>query len=130
MAGTWPFAIERGDLPSGQVVLTHKQPQAPVPGQVSRVVISRVPDEATRLALLESGAVDYLDRPRSVVTQRMLSAGAVKPEFARQGVRLHRQNEPAIIHYDINQRDSVLGGMTAARKAPRRAILQSFDVAQ
>lgn len=27
LAGTWPFAIERWDLSSGQVVLTHKQPR-------------------------------------------------------------------------------------------------------
>ena len=131
LLGSGPFAIESWDREGGRIVLRRKTGGPPLAvGNVTRVEIALVADEATRTRLLDSGAVDYLAQPASELARELMADSAPAQARQRRGVRLHRAPVPEVIYYYINMRDPVLGGSTDERRALRRAILQSYDVAE
>jgi ABC-type transport system substrate-binding protein len=131
LLGSGPFAIESWDREAGRIVLRRKTSGPSLGfGDVTRVEIALVADEAARGRLLDSGAVDYLAQPASALARELMADGATAQARQRRGLRLHRAPVPEVIYYYINQRDPVLGGNSDQQRALRRAILQSYDVAE
>jgi ABC-type transport system substrate-binding protein len=131
LLGSGPFAIESWDQEAGRIVLRRKTRGPSLGfGDVTRVEIALVADEVARGRLLDSGAVDYLAQPASALARELMADGATAQARTRRGLRLHRAPVPEVIYYYINMRDPVLGGSSDERRALRRAILQSYDVAE
>ena len=57
----------------------------------------------------------------------MLAGNALKPEYARRGIALHREIEPALSYTFFNMDDAVVGGYTPEKIALRRAIALGYD---
>jgi ABC-type transport system substrate-binding protein len=93
---------------------------------VGRVEIGIVEEAQPRLLLFDSGKLDYQEVPSSVA-DRVLAGNALKPEYARRGIALHRQIEPAVWYIFFNMEDAVVGGYTPERIALRRAIALGYD---
>jgi ABC-type transport system substrate-binding protein len=93
---------------------------------VPRVEISIVEEAQPRLLLFDTGKLDYQEVPPSVAGL-VLSGNALKPEYARRGITLHRQIEPALSYTFFNMDDAVVGGYTPEKIALRRAIALGYD---
>jgi len=93
---------------------------------VPRVEISIVEEAQPRLLLFDTGKLDYQEIPPSVAGL-VLSGSALKPEYARRGIALHRQVEPSFTYTFFNMDDAVVGGVTPQRVALRRAIALGYD---
>jgi oligopeptide transport system substrate-binding protein len=91
-----------------------------------RVEISIVEEVQPRLLLFDTGKLDYLEVPSSVA-DLVLAQNALKPEYARRGIELHRQIEPAVSYIYFNLEDPVVGGYAPERIALRRAIALGYD---
>jgi len=93
---------------------------------VPRVEISIVEEAQPRLLLFDTGKLDYQEVPASVAGL-VLSGNALKPEYARRGIALHHQIEPALAYTFFNMDDPVVGGMAPEKIALRRAIALGYD---
>jgi ABC-type transport system substrate-binding protein len=93
---------------------------------VPRVQISIVEEAQPRLLLFDSGKLDYQELPASVAS-RVLDGGALKPEYARRGIVLHRQIEPSMTYTFFNLDDPLVGGYAPEKIALRRAIALAYD---
>jgi ABC-type transport system substrate-binding protein len=85
-----------------------------------------IEESQPRLLAFRRGDLDYVNVPSSIA-QNVLDGAALKPEFAKSGVRLHRQIEPALGFYFFNMEHPVVGGYTPERIALRRAITMAQD---
>ncbi len=93
---------------------------------VARVEISIVEEAQPRLLLFDTGKLDYQEVPASVAGL-VLAGNALKPEYARRGITLHRQIEPAFAYTYFNMDDALVGGYTPEKIALRRAIALGYD---
>jgi ABC-type transport system substrate-binding protein len=93
---------------------------------VGRVEINIVEEAQPRLLLFDTGKLDYVEMPSSV-SSLVLAGNALKPEYLRRGIALHRQLEPAVTYTFFNMDDPVVGGYTAEKIALRRAIALGYD---
>jgi len=91
-----------------------------------RVEISVVEEAQPRLLLFDSGALDYQEVPASV-SDLVLANNALKPEYARRGIALHRSIEPATTYTYFNMEDAVVGGFAPEKIALRRAVALAYD---
>ena len=91
-----------------------------------RVEINVIEEAQPRLLTFDRGELDYFELPAAVATN-VLADGALRPDFAKRGVALHRQIEPAIDFTFFNLDNPVVGGYTTDRIALRRAISMGFD---
>jgi len=81
-----------------------------------------------RLLAFSAQQIDYLWVPYNLV-DRVLENGALKAEYARQGVYWTRVLETAFTYTYFNMDDPVVGGYTPEQIALRRAIAMAYDVA-
>jgi ABC-type transport system substrate-binding protein len=93
---------------------------------VGRVEISIVEEAQPRLLLFETGKLDYVEVPSSVASLA-LAGIELKPEYARRGIALHREIEPAMSYTFFNMDDPVVGGYSPEKVALRRAIALGHD---
>lgn len=93
---------------------------------VGRVEINIVEEAQPRLLLFDTGKLDYQEVPSSVA-DLVLSGNALKPEYTRRGITLHRQIEPSLSYTFFNMDDAVVGGYTPEKIALRRAIALGYD---
>lgn len=93
---------------------------------VGRVEINIIEEAQPRLLLFDTGKFDYQELPSSVAGL-VLAGNALKPEYARRGITLHRQMEPALAYTFFNMDDAVVGGYTPEKIALRRAIALGYD---
>jgi len=93
---------------------------------VPRVELNIIEEAQPRLLLFDTGKLDYQEVPASVA-DRVLAGNALKPEYARRGITLHRQLEPSLTYTFFNMDDAVVGGYTPEKIALRRAIALAYD---
>ncbi len=93
---------------------------------VGRVEIGIVEEAQPRLLLFDSGKLDYQEVPASVA-DLVLAGNALKPEYARRGITLHRAIEPVVTYTYFNMDDAVVGGSAPEKIALRRAIALGYD---
>ncbi len=93
---------------------------------VGRVEISILEEAQPRLLTFDSGKLDYVDLPVSIAGN-VLASNALKPEYERRGIRLHRSIDPSLQFTFFNIEDPVVGGYTAEKIALRRAIGMGYD---
>jgi ABC-type transport system substrate-binding protein len=93
---------------------------------VPRVEINIIEEAQPRLLLFDSGKLDYQEVPASIASL-VLSGNVLKPEYARRGITLHRQIEPALTYTFFNMDDAVVGGYAPEKIALRRAIALGYD---
>jgi oligopeptide transport system substrate-binding protein len=93
---------------------------------VGRVEISIIEEAQPRLLTFDSGELDYVELPSSIAGN-VLTDSELKPEYAKRGIRLHRQIEPALDFTFFNMDNPVVGGYSNDKIALRRAISMGYD---
>jgi hypothetical protein len=71
---------------------------------VGRIDISIIEEAQPRLLTFDSGKLDYVELPSSIAGN-VLVGDALKPEYAKRGIRLHRHVEPALDFTFFNMDD-------------------------
>ena len=147
--GTGPYRLK--DWVRGQKIVLEANPDFrdqtyPVPGEgsepgdasiakdnagkklpiVGRIEISVMEEDQPRLLAFDSGQLDFLQLPRALA-DNVLEKGRLRPEYAKRGVRLHRQTEPSLSFVFFNMDDPVVGGYTPEKIALRRAMVMGYD---
>ncbi|HUW35918.1 MAG TPA: ABC transporter substrate-binding protein [Rhodocyclaceae bacterium] len=95
--------------------------------QVGRVEISIIEEDQSRWLAFQGGQLDLVPLPQSAAPI-VMDGDRLKPEYAKQGIRLYRQVLPEITYTLFNLRDPVLGGYSPAKIALRRAIAMSYKL--
>ncbi|OIQ89665.1 periplasmic oligopeptide-binding protein precursor [mine drainage metagenome] len=95
--------------------------------QVGRVEISIIEEDQSRWLAFQGGQLDLVALPQSAAPI-VMDGDRLKPEYAKQGIRLYRQVLPEITYTLFNLHDPVLGGYSPAKIALRRAIAMSYDL--
>lgn len=93
---------------------------------VGNVDISIIEEAQPRLLSFDSGKLDYVQVPQSLAAN-VLRGAALKPEFAKRGIVLHREITPSISFFFFNLDDLLVGGYTPEKIALRRAISMGYD---
>ena len=93
---------------------------------VGTVDISIIEEAQPRLLSFDSGKLDYVRVP-STLSSNVLSGAALKPEFAKRGIVLHREISPSISFFFFNLDHPLVGGYTPEKIALRRAISMGYD---
>jgi ABC-type transport system substrate-binding protein len=94
-----------------------------LPG-LDRIAFSNTPEASAELLALRRGELDliYLN-----AAELAIQDGKLKPEIARDGVRLLRDPSPYTLMRHFSLRDPVVGGTALEKIALRRAIAMAFD---
>ena len=95
--------------------------------QIGVVEVSVIEEDVTRLLEFDRGKLDVVVL-RGEIAARLLSGGALKPEYAARGIVRQVAPEPYLFSIYVNVADPVVGGMTNDRIALRRAMALAFDV--
>jgi len=119
----WDFQSS-GDPWDEQVIREMRGKKMP---QVGRVEINIIEEPQSRWLAFASGQLDY-DQASDSAIPKILDKDRLKPEYVKQGVRLYRYVEPAIVHTIFSFKDPIVGGMTPEKIALRRAIAMSYDI--
>jgi oligopeptide transport system substrate-binding protein len=93
---------------------------------VGTVDISIVEEAQPRFLSFDTGALDYIEVQRSIAAN-VLAGDALKAEFAKRGIVLHREISPSISFFFFNLDDPLVGGYTPDKLALRRAISMGYD---
>jgi len=93
---------------------------------VGNIDIRVIEEPQPRLLSFNSGALDYFNVPPTLA-ENILAGAALKPEFAKRNMVLHRQVSPSISFFYFNLEDPLVGGYTQDRLALRRAISMGYD---
>ncbi len=93
---------------------------------VGHVEISILEEAQPRLLTFDSGKLDYVDLPVAIAGN-VLTNGALRPEYAKRGIQLHRRIEPSLQFTFFNLDDPVVGGYAPEKIALRRAIAMGYD---
>jgi oligopeptide transport system substrate-binding protein len=93
---------------------------------IGRIEISILEEAQPRLLTFEAGQLDMVELPASIAGN-VLANDALRPEYAKRGVRLHRQIEPSLQFTFFNLDDPVVGGYGPEKIALRRAIAMAYD---
>ena len=97
---------------------------------VPRIEINVIEEAQPRLLAFQQKQLDFVAVPTPLVTKVLDAHDKLKPEFAKMGVRLTRDVQPAIAYAYFNMEDPVVGGYAPAQIALRRAIAMGYDVAE
>ncbi|MGE5170894.1 MAG: ABC transporter substrate-binding protein [Rudaea sp.] len=95
-----------------------------------RVEISVIEEARPRLLAFQQKQLDFVAVPIPLVTKVLDAHDRLQPEFAKMGVRLARDVQPAISYAYFNMEDPVVGGYAPAQIALRRAIAMGYDVGE
>ena len=95
---------------------------------VPNVEISIIEEAQPRLLAFQQKRLDFTAVPVNLVANVLDADNALKPEFAKAGIRLERAIQPAISYMYFNMEDPVVGGYTPEKVALRRAIASGYDV--
>ena len=106
---------------SGQ--LSHPMAGRRLPGS-DRIELSYTPESSAELLSLRRNELDviYLASPELATTN-----GVLNRDIAADGIRLVRDNPPAVNLVFFSMRDPTLGGNASEKVALRRAVQMSFD---
>jgi ABC-type transport system substrate-binding protein len=113
------------DPADSAIVATMKGKRLP---RIGRVEIGVIEESNPRLLAFDSKALDYVSLPSDLAPRVLDTDGRLKPQYADQGVRLHRLVQPALAYTYFNMEDPVVGGYTPERIALRRAIVMGYDI--
>ena len=102
-----------------------KQMQGKSMPQIGRVEISIIEEEQSRWLAFAGGQLDF-DELTEIVIPRVLDVDKLKPEYAREGIRLYRYISPEITQTLFSFNDPLVGGYTNDKIALRRAIAMSY----
>ncbi len=91
-----------------------------------RVEVSMIEESQPRVLAFESGELDLLAIPPDLAPN-MLDVDKLKAAYAKRGITLHRELEPALAFTYFNMENPVVGGYTPAKIALRRAMLLAYD---
>ena len=94
---------------------------------IGRIDISVIEESNPRLLAFEKGELDYIQVPPDLVPNVLAPDNTLKPSFAKAGVTLARDIQPAISYTFFNMEDPVVGGYTKEKVALRRAIGMAFN---
>ncbi len=95
--------------------------------QAGRVEISIIEESNPQLLAFNAGELDYVNVPADLVANVLGPGNALKADYAREGVTLHRVTQPALSYTYFNMEDPVVGGYTPDRIALRRAMIMAFN---
>ena len=95
--------------------------------QVGRVDISIIEESNPQLLAFNSRELDYVNVPADLVSNVLDPENGLKPEYAKEGVTLHRVTQPALGYTYFNMEDPVVGGYTPEKIALRRAMVMGFN---
>ena len=93
---------------------------------VGNVDISIMEEAQPRLLAFDSGQLDYLALPASL-SPNVIDGAALKSEYAKRGVTLHRHVSPSVSFFYFNLDHPLVGGYTQEKIALRRAISMGYD---
>jgi ABC-type transport system substrate-binding protein len=93
---------------------------------IGRIEISIIEELVPELLAFDQGDLDYVLLTSSVL-DRVLDRGALRPEYAKRGIRHIRYTVPALVYAYFNMDDPTVGGYDTAQIALRRAIALGFD---
>jgi ABC-type transport system substrate-binding protein len=93
---------------------------------VGNVDIAIIEEAQPRLLSFDSGRLDYLALPATLAAN-VLDGPALKSEYAKRGIALHRHVAPSIAFFFFNLDHPVVGGYTPEKLALRRAISMGYD---
>ena len=93
---------------------------------VPRVEIAIIEEPQPRLLAFESGEIDMVDLPGDLAPN-VLDGDRLKPSYAKRGITLSRQLEPALNFTYFNLDDPVVGGYSQEKIALRRAMIMGYD---
>ncbi len=94
---------------------------------VGNVDISIIEEAQPQLLAFDSGKLDYYVMDPPTLAPNVLRGTELKPEYAKRGVVLHREIEPAISFLFFNLDNPLVGGYTPEKLALRRAISMGYD---
>lgn len=93
---------------------------------VGNVDIAIIEEAQPRLLSFDSGRLDYVALP-STLAPNVLTGSALKFEYAKRGITLHRHVTPSVAFFYFNLDDPLIGGYTPEKIALRRAISMGYD---
>jgi ABC-type transport system substrate-binding protein len=120
----YPLPSSRADEALAKGLAGRKLPLVP------RVEISIIEEAQPRLLAFQQKQLDFVAVPVTVVSKVLDAQNHLKPEFAKEGVRLERAIQPAIAYTYFNMDDPIVGGYAPAQIALRRAIAMGYDVGE
>lgn len=120
---TWGFK-STGSAWDNQLVSDMQGKKLP---QVGRVEVDIIEEEQSRWLAFQSKQLDIAGLPPSL-TPTAMSHGVLKPDFAKQGIKLFSSTEPEVTYTILNQRDPIIGGNSLEKIALRRAIILSYNI--
>ena len=97
---------------------------------LDRVEIYPIEEEQPRFLAFVNHEHDLLDEMPVEFIDQVLPNEALAPTFAKQGVRVFREEQPEITYDVFNLEDPVVGGYGPERVALRRAMVLGHDRAQ
>jgi ABC-type transport system substrate-binding protein len=120
---TWNFKSS-GDAWDDQMVHDMQGKKMP---QVGRVEINIIQEEQSRWLAFQDKQIDLTFLPQ-LAAPKVMDGSKLKPEFAKQDIRLFRLAEPAITYTMFNFKDPITGGFDLEKIALRRAIAMSYNI--
>jgi oligopeptide transport system substrate-binding protein len=120
----FPAAAAGADAATRAVLAALKGKRLP---QIGRIEISIIEESNPQLLAFASRDLDYANLPADLVPKVLDARHALLPEFANQGITLHRVTQPALSFTYFNMDDPQVGGYTPERIALRRAIVMGLN---
>ena len=93
---------------------------------IGRVEISIIEESNPRLLSFERRELDYTGVPTDLVP-KVMDGDKLTPEFDKQGVKLGRGIQPALVYTYFNMEDPIVGGYSKDKIALRRAISMAYN---
>ena len=115
----FPAAGEPADAP---MIARMKGKRLP---QVGRVEVAIVEESNPQLLAFNAGEADFINVPADLVGNVLDAGNALKPSYAKEGVRHARAAQPALAYTYFNMDDPVVGCYTPDKVALRRAMVMA-----
>ncbi len=94
---------------------------------IKRIEIAIIEESNPRLLAFERRELDFAAVPVDLIGNVLDPGGKLKAAFARQGVHMARDVQPAISYTYFNMEDPVVGGYANEKIALRRAISMAYN---
>jgi ABC-type transport system substrate-binding protein len=120
---TYPVPGEGSEPGDAAIAKDNAGKKLPIAGRIEILVIE---EDQPRVLAFDSGQLDLLELPRALA-DNVLDKDRLRPEYAKRGIKLHRQTEPSLSFVFFNMDDPVVGGYTPAKIALRRAMIMGYD---
>jgi ABC-type transport system substrate-binding protein len=95
--------------------------------QIGRVEVSIIEESNPHLLAFNAGEADFVNVPADLIGNVLDAGNALKPYYAKEGVRHARAAQPALAYTYFNMDDPVVGGYTPDKVALRRAMVMGFN---